>query len=264
MAQFARPSSDITVNGGWTTQAGATSNRWTVLDEIEPANDADFIQSALAINDVYECRLSSVQPALINRLHVLRYRGRKSAIGGNVRGVIVELLQGASVIASNTHADLTAVMLDGAIVLTKEQGALITDYADLRVRFSATGTFSGNNTQRRRVEISWCQLRVPDSSDLLDDWRSRWSVPADVTTLEALIAWLEPQTANNDATWLRRHSLAIAVWKVTMYRPMLDSINAGTYSLPSHQTQQFAAAKIAGKIARFQTQSDTLDAEDTA
>jgi hypothetical protein len=161
VAQFARPIQDI-ARGSWTTHTGGTTNLFATLNEGEPGDDTAFIQSATAANDAYECRLSTVQVALIDRLHVLRYRGRKSAVGGNTRGLIVELRQGATVIASNTHADLTAVMADAAILLTKQQGAAITDYADLRVRFTSTGTFSGGGAQRRRVEVSWCQLRVPD------------------------------------------------------------------------------------------------------
>jgi hypothetical protein len=169
MAQFARPSQDIT-RGSWVTDSGATANLWAALDELAPGDDADFVQSSLATqNDTYEFRLSTVQAALIDRLHLLRYRGRKGAVGGNTRNLTVELRQGATLIASNIHNDLTAVMADGAIVLTKEQGALITDYTDLRVRLIASGTFNGGAAQRRRVEVSWCQFRVPD-------WQPTWEV----------------------------------------------------------------------------------------
>jgi hypothetical protein len=40
--------------------------------------------------------------------------------------------------------------------------------------------------------------------------------------------------------------------------------NLGTYPLPPHQSQAFAAAKITGKLGRFQVEAETLDAEDTA
>jgi hypothetical protein len=274
VALFTRPIADIS-RGTWTTNTGATTNLWAAIDEPEPASDADYVQSSNSANDSYEVRLASVAPALLDRLHILRYRGRKSAAAGNQRGVTVELRQGATVIATNSHPDLTAVFADGLILLTREQGAAITDYADLRVRFTGTGTIGGSGGNRRSVQMSWCQLRVPDSADLLDDWRTRWGVPVEVTTLEQLVDWLRPLGPEVpgpvDPVWMRRYTLAIAVWKLVGpvngqpgYRDMLEQINAGTYPLAAHQTQQVAAAKIGGKIAYFQTQSDTLDAEDAA
>jgi hypothetical protein len=263
VAQFARPASDIAI-GSWTTQGGSAASLWATLDE-DPADEADFAQSSLTVNDSYETLLSPVEAAFIDRLHLLRYRGRKNAAAGNTRGVTVDLLQGTTVIATNSHPDLTVVWLDGAILLTKEQGAAITDYTNLRVRFTATGSTASPAGNRRRAQVSWCQLRVPDVAELLEDWRTRWGVPAEVTTIEQLLAWLEPQTWSDpqDPVWVRRYRLAIAVWKLSAYRPMLAEINAGTYPLPAHQTQEFAASKIAGKLTRFQSIADTLDAEDT-
>jgi hypothetical protein len=267
VALFTRPIADIS-RGTWTTNAGATTNLWAAIDEAEPANDADYVQSSNSANDSYEVRLAGVAPALLDRLHLLRYRGRKSAAAGNQRGVTVSLVQGATVIATNAHPDLTAVFTDGLILLTREQGAAITDYADLRVRFTGSGTIGGSGGNRRSVQMSWCQFRVPDSADLLDDWRTRWGVPVEVDTLEGLWQWIDAQHRHPseggsvDPVWERRYRLVYAIWKQASYRPILDAINAGTYPLPPHQNQQFAATKIGGKLSRFQTQADTADAED--
>jgi hypothetical protein len=264
VAQFARPIQDV-ARGSWTTNVGGTANLWAAIDE-QDADETDYIQSSLTANDTYEARLSSVEAALVRRLHILNYRTRKSAAAGNTRGVTVSLVHGTTVIASQSHPDLTIVWATLPLLLTRQQAAAITDSTDLRVRFAATGTTGGSAGNRRAVWASWAQLRVPDATDLLDDWRTRWGVPVEVTTLDELIAWLEPQAEGDppDAVWLRRYNLAIAVWKLSAYRPMREQINAGTYPLPPHQTQQFAATKIAGKLTRFQTIADTLDTEDSA
>jgi hypothetical protein len=264
MPQFARPVQDI-ARGSWTTHTGGTTDLWTTIDELD-ADDADFIQAPNNSNTAGVFRLSPLVIPLVRRLHVVNVRARKAAVGGNIRGLTTELLQGATVIASRVDADLTALWPTLPLVLTRTEAEAITDYSALAVRLTTSGTFSGGGAQRRAVQVSWCQFRVPDATDLLDDWRTSWGVPVGVTTLEQLIAWLEPQTEGDppDPVWVRRYNLAIAVWKLSAYRPMLEQINAGSYPLPAHQTQQFAATKIAGKLTRFQTIADTLDAEDNA
>jgi hypothetical protein len=260
VASFARPSADI-ARGSWTTNSGGTTNLWSAIDE-DPFDDADYVLSSATANDTYEFRLSAVTPAPINRLHILNYRVRKSAALGNTRGVDVSLVQGGMIIATQSHPDLTIVAATLPLLLTAQQGAAITDYTDLRVRFTATGTVSGAAGVRRSVWATWAQLRVPDSTDLLEDWRTRWGFPVEVTTLDQLLDWFR---ANNDANDTnRRWRLAVAAWKLAAYRPMLTQINAGTYPLPPNQTQQFAADKIAAKLTYYQSQTDTLDTEDTA
>jgi hypothetical protein len=162
VAQFARPSQDVAV-GGWTTNSGSAANLFASIDE-DPANDADFVQSSLTVNDAYEVRLSTVQAALIDRGHILRYRIQKNQALGNTRGCLVELRQGATVIASQNHPDLTIAWASLPVSLTPAQGAAITNYADLRVRFTASGTVSGQAGVRRRVQVSWVQLRVPEAT----------------------------------------------------------------------------------------------------
>jgi hypothetical protein len=260
VAQFARPIQDI-ARGSWTTNTGGTANLWATIDE-QDADDADFIQAPNNSNTVGVFRLSPLVIPLVRRLHVVNVRARKAAVGGNVRGITTELLQGSTVIASRVDTDLTALWPTLPLVLTRTEAEAITDYSALDARLTTSGTFSGGGAQRRAVQVSWVQFRVPDATDLLDDWRTRWGVPVEVTTLEQLIAWLEPQAADDDAVWTRRYNLAIAVWKLSAYRPMLEQINVGTYPLPPHQTQQFAATKISGNLTRFQEIADTLDAED--
>jgi hypothetical protein len=61
VAQFARPASDIAI-GSWTTQGGSAASLWATLDE-DPADEADFAQSSLTVNDSYETLLSPVEAA---------------------------------------------------------------------------------------------------------------------------------------------------------------------------------------------------------
>jgi hypothetical protein len=271
MAQYARPSADV-LAGGWSNQANATTNIWQSLDEIA-ASETDFAQSSLTINDAYEVRLSTVETALIRRGHVLRYRGRKNSAAGNVRGVTVELRQGATIIASNSHPDLTVVWLDGAIQLTPEQAALITNYADLRVRFTATGSVASPAGNRRRVQISWVQLRVPEVTfgsvlELAGPPLWRYSLdgatgegPTREDALVDLFTKLRdaaPQDAERDRRW----RLIYYARKIRDYTAIRAAIVAGTYPDSPHLSQAEKLAIVDSKLAGFDAITASADTED--
>jgi hypothetical protein len=175
MAQFARPAADVAL-GSWSAIPGP--ELFSALNE-EVADDTTLIQCSPTANDSCEIRLDEVTPGLINRGHILRYRASKGTAGGNSRGLTVDLLQGSTVIATNDHPDLSTIWLPGLITLAPEQGTLITDYADLRVRFTATGVVSGTAIQRRRVQVSWVQFRVPDWQPT---WDNDWGAVEDTRT----------------------------------------------------------------------------------
>lgn len=275
MAQFARPSQDISINS-WRTQAGASTNLWPSINEVTSDDVATFVVSSISDDTVYEARLSGVTPALIDRLHILRYRGRKNSAAGNTRGVRVDILQGASAIATNSHPDLTALWADGAILLTKEQGALITDYDDLRVRFTPLGSTTGT-TARRSIQMSWIQLRVPDWQPTYDN---DWGADEDTTTpgLVKLILNGE-QVEAPDAEQARvllaerfrdkiyplgyddpeyqkwgfvRFPMAYYSRKKTSYTTLRAQIEAGGAMWNATQTKAEALAVVDAKIGRFQ------------
>jgi hypothetical protein len=271
MAQYARPSVDVSI-GGWTTNAGSAANLFSALDEIA-ADETDFVQSSLTANDSYECRLSTVPAALIRRGHIVRYRGRKNAAAGNTRGVIVELRQGATVLASNTHPDLTVAWLDGAFVLTPEQAAAITNYADLRIRFAATGTVSGAGSVRRRVQISWAQVRVPDSTfGAIEDtsapgvWRYTLNgfTGSGVTREDALVdLFTKIRDANPaDPANERRWRYAYYARKIRDYGVIRAAIVAGTYPDSPQLTQSEKLAIVDAKLAGFDSITAGADSED--
>lgn len=282
MAQFARPTADIS-RGSWTTQSGGTANLWASLDE-ETADDADFIQSSLTVNDSCEVRLSPVDAALIDRLHVLNYRARKNQAAGNTRGLTVSLVQGTTIIASQSHADLTALWPTVPLLLTKEQGASITDYTDLRVRFTATGTTGGQANRRRSVQVSWCQLRVPDVGDYLDDRITAWgvvvdtSVPGTVTCsldgftgtgprlVDALRDLMTQWRNANPQDPLRDRRWQIAYyggWKQVEYAALRNRIVTNpTPEDTGHYTQAEALARIDLKMGNFAAIVSAADAQE--
>jgi hypothetical protein len=271
MAQFARPSEDISV-GNWTNQANAATNLWQSIDEIV-ADEADFVQASLTANSDYEFRLSTQQAGLIRRGHILRYRGRKNQAAGNTRGVIVELRQGATVIASNTHADLTVVWLDGVIVLTPEQAAQITNYADLRVRLRATGVISGSGSVRRRPQISWVQFRIPEvlfgaTEVLVGPPLWQYSLngfvgegPSKEDALVDLFTKIRdanPSDPENDRRW----SFIYYARKIRDYTIIRSQIVEGTYPDAPYLTQTEKLAVIDAKLAMFDTITSEADSQD--
>jgi hypothetical protein len=273
---FARPSADIS-RGSWVTNTGATTNLWSTIDEAT-ADDTDYVISALGDNTAYEVRLSSVAPAIIARLHSVTLRGRKDAAAGNTKGVTVALLQGTTQIASQDFPTLTATVNQDVISLPKSIASNITDYADLRLRFTPTGITSGGGA-RRRVVIPQAFLRVPEATDLVDDLLTRWSITTgtangDVTatrngttgrgnTLARAIMDLYHQMREADpenAELIRRGEIARALWKVIEYERIRSELVAGTYNLPPHQTQVEALAIVDQKISTFIALAQSEDA----
>jgi hypothetical protein len=268
VANFARPSADIS-RGSWTTNSGGTTNLWATIDEAV-ADDADYVISALNANSTYECRLSSVAPAIIPRAHLIALRGRKDASGGNTKGVTVDLVQGSTVIGTLDFPDLSATVQQQNVSIPKSMAAGITDYADLRVRLTSTGITTGGSARRRAI-VTGIALRVPAAVDLVDDLLTRWSITVDVnepgnvqvsrsgfvgvgnTLPRALWQLYE---AMIDAEWQaeavqQRFNIAYYLWKHIEYEALRAQIVADTYPLPPHQTKQFALDKVDGKLGRF-------------
>lgn len=125
--QRAMPSADV-IDGTWTPSAGA--DLFAVLDE-NPASDADYIQTNTAADSCTVALASLTDPAS-SAGHKVSYRLQ----GDGTSGVLVELLQGSTVIASWTHdpAPTSATQFDQT--LTGTQADSITDYTALRVRFT--------------------------------------------------------------------------------------------------------------------------------
>lgn len=141
MAQFGRPSTD-TVNEAYTDQLGGSTNIFGKIDEVT-LDDADFIQSAAGpSNDVYVTKLTTLEDPASSTGHIVRIRRSKSAAGGAVVALTVELRQGY--INEGTPGSLIATVLNSTIdenwttttyTLTTAETDSITNYADLYLRF---------------------------------------------------------------------------------------------------------------------------------
>jgi hypothetical protein len=155
MPQFARPSSDITTTN-WTRSSG-TDEYWTYIDE-DTADDADYVQTQNT-NSGLEVKLSAVDDPASSTGHIIRVRNwMVGSAAGEARTIL--LLQGGTTIATLITGTLArTVGTQNNITLTGAQADAITDYSDLRLRFTATTLGSGET-----YRVGWAELEVPDAS----------------------------------------------------------------------------------------------------
>ena len=154
MAQFARPDSDISVNG-WATTA---TNLWEVIDEVS-ASDTDFITGS-STDGAAEVALSTVTDPAVGTGHTIRIRAQAVGGSGGPERVDVSIFEGTTliVIAFNNLAVNRGAFQDETYTLSAAEANSIGDYADLRIRFDSLN-LGGSET----IEVSWAELEVPDA-----------------------------------------------------------------------------------------------------
>lgn len=124
--RYAKPIED-TANTAWSPSDGVTL--YDKIDEVVP-DDTDYI-APTAVANSSTFKLSPLQQALDGTL-VVRYR--VSAPGG--ADLTVELLEGATVIATRTHTGIPrGAYASLEMALTALEAAAIGDYSNLYVRF---------------------------------------------------------------------------------------------------------------------------------
>jgi hypothetical protein len=129
MPQFARPISDVAV-GDW-----AAAPLHYKLGEVAPSDD-NFISGEGS--SYCEVRLGSLRPPVSGGVSV-RFRYRLQP-GSESSALLVRLMMGDTLIASRTFPAETTVMTTASFTLTGAERALITGWADLRLRFGADPT----------------------------------------------------------------------------------------------------------------------------
>lgn len=160
MAQFLRPSSDITAGGttGWYESAGGTqTNIYTAIDEVT-RSDTDYIYSSANQLSTSEIALSSGTDPLSSTGHIVRYTYLRTVTNKNYT-LQVNLMQGATTIATWTHANPAATFTAAAQTLTAGQADAITNYADLRLQFNVTVAAGGGGA----MQVSWAEMEIPNA-----------------------------------------------------------------------------------------------------
>ena len=118
MAQFARPASDVSVNG-WTTEP--------LFEQIyeEAASDTEYIErNAVALCEV---ALGSLTDPASSADHVVRYRLGRSRVDRTLT-IVVSLIENATARASWTHVDPALSFNLFEQTLTGGEADSITDY----------------------------------------------------------------------------------------------------------------------------------------
>jgi hypothetical protein len=141
---------DVT-DGGWLTQIGGTS-LFAVIDETV-ASDTDYIVSSSSIDtDMCEIGLANPSGVFCKTPFSVAYRYKR--IGTDTPTLRIQLMEGATSRASWDVAVSVDTFTDGEQFLTAAEFATITDFTNLRVRFTAIrestlgleGDFSGDLT----------------------------------------------------------------------------------------------------------------------
>jgi len=171
-SKFARPDSDPSLR--WVNGIGLPP--CTDLTTFECTNesirdDTDFIQTiGLGNGDQDEqfYTLSNISDPFKSDGHILRYTLREANQGTNPVAFVIKLRQGASPIATFTHAQGTLPVSYQLFEreLTFTQADLITDYSGLELTLTASCSIGcGNNpSEREKVQVSWIEFEVTSSN----------------------------------------------------------------------------------------------------
>ncbi len=159
MTQYARPDGSVETLSNW-------SGAYTTIDEVS-ASDADYITGSESANGTAEEGLSDVNTPTVDTGHTVRFRAWQEN-ATHQRTIVVQLLEGATVRSSYNGG--TAINLVKGTptgyewTLSEAEAATITDYTNLRIKFTSGGTVSTPAASRSYVYMSWTELEVPDGA----------------------------------------------------------------------------------------------------
>jgi hypothetical protein len=183
--QFAPPDGDLASDGEWLTEASLPGTYTSIAELVgDTLADATYIASPNNPTSPhhFEVSLGDIVPPIPDSGIFVRYRYGEPVGSDAVINLEVELLQGTTVIASQSHADIPSVTTwqEGSFELTTADLAEITDWANLRLNFKATST-AGADPDLNRALVSWAQLQIPAIESRNCQGMIRLSGQADVT-----------------------------------------------------------------------------------
>lgn len=134
--QYARPTGDVSNAGSWTDQSSGTTNLYSFIDETT-SDTADYVISPTTPSAAtIEFTLTSIPDPAVSTNHVYSFVARKPSVGAPL-SLTASLYQGVTLIRSEVVV-LTTTFTQYNVTLTGGEADAITNYSDLRLRFSAT------------------------------------------------------------------------------------------------------------------------------
>lgn len=131
---FLRPTTDIT-DGSWLNELGSNVNLYASVDEGQPYDNTDYIESG-ALPDTTELRITSSGDPAASDYHTVQYALAKQ--GTSTLNLDVYLMEGTTQIAHWTDVDIPATETLYQHTLSGAEADSITDYTNLRIRFTVS------------------------------------------------------------------------------------------------------------------------------
>lgn len=196
--------------GTWTTDSGGTTNLYQTIDEQPTASDADYIQSVAGPSAAAaDFTLTDGADPLSSTGHTVRVRALIDAAIGGAMTLTTELRQGASALSTPATWDdtLTASAQTFEHTLSGGQADAITDYANLRLRFTATQAIGALPTF---VAHGTAAFTATNAATIAPGLPSGWAAGdihilvagrGDNTAMTSLSGWTQLLAANSTTAW---------------------------------------------------------------
>ena len=152
--QFARPNSDISI-GGWTDDAGGTTNIYTVIDD---NTTTEYIEALNGTNTTGQFGTTNVDDPGVGTGHIIRFSMQGTGNGAPER-CRVQLYQGGTQIADTGNFTNRGSWGTKSYTLSEAEANSITDYTDLRFY-----VISSNLGGTEDMWVAWVELEVPEAS----------------------------------------------------------------------------------------------------
>ena len=137
--RFLNPAADIATNS-WTDHAAGGTNLYQAIDELS-LDDADYVQSPAGAtsSQYYEAELETFADPGLSTGHIAHYRYKSSSATDEV-ALQVDLMEGATSRKTWSHSAISTSFVTQDQTLSGGEADSITDYANLRLRFTPSVT----------------------------------------------------------------------------------------------------------------------------